>query len=731
MLPPTVTVGARPYAFTFPPRHTALLVIDMQRDFLLPGGFGEIQGADLTAVQASVAPTKEVLDLFRDVGLQVVHTREGHLPDLSDCPSSKLHRQAAMPGNEQHKLVIGDRGPMGRLLIRGEYGHDIVDELQPIPGELVIDKPGKGAFWNTRLMEQLNARSITHLIVTGVTTECCFATTIREANDRGFECCGLVEATAGYNPSFKTSSLAMIYWSQGLFGFVANVQSLCDVLSTYQSNQLRSSKGVDTPPQTPPLWSGDLRVKALQSDYRRGLSPVTVVETLYEKIEAYQKADPAVWIQLQPKAEIINSASALLERFPNKRTLPPLYGVPFSVKDSIDIAGIATTTACPPLAFMPSKSAIVYQRVIEQGALFIGKTNLDQLATGLTGCRSPFGIPRSVFSKKHISGGSSSGNAVSVGAGLVSFSLATDTAGSGRVPAAFNGVVGFKPTRGTVSFEGVTPACLSLDCCSFMAGNVDDARMVWSACEGYDGNDRYAKPTPPLLRPVNALGPQSTSFKFGIPPPEALAICSQIYREQFSKAVTHLQKLGGVLNPIDWSPFEKAGNLLYEGTFVSERLASLPDNWIQSNREHLHPVIREIFETVEARNSSAVQAYRDLQAKAILTRQAENVFNSSSDGISILVVPTAPMHWTVEEVLADPIKKNAALGTFTHMGNVLDLTGVAVPAGTYEIDSPDTEESANAGKVSLPFGVTLLGGSRTDAQVLEIARRLEEYLQVQ
>jgi nicotinamidase-related amidase len=169
-LPETITVDAKPYAFTFPPRHTALLVIDMQRDFLLPTGFGDIQGGNLTAVQASIEPTKQLLDLCRSAGMHVFHTREGQLPDLSDCPSSKLLRQAACPGNKQHGLVIGDKGDMGRLLTRGEYGHDFVDELQPVPGEVVIDKPGKGAFWNTRLMEKLKARAITHLIVSGVTT---------------------------------------------------------------------------------------------------------------------------------------------------------------------------------------------------------------------------------------------------------------------------------------------------------------------------------------------------------------------------------------------------------------------------------------------------------------------------------------------------------------------------------------------------------------------------------
>lgn len=190
-LPNTLAIDAKPYAYSFPPRRTALLVIDMQRDFLLPKGFGDIQGGTLEAVQAAIAPVKSLLEAFRGAEMPVFHTREGHQSDMSDCPSSKVTRQNAAPGNTQHSKVIGDKGEMGRLLVRGEYGHDIVDELAPYPGEVVIDKPGKGAFWNTALMEKLKAKAITHLMICGVTTECCFATTLREANDRGFECCKL------------------------------------------------------------------------------------------------------------------------------------------------------------------------------------------------------------------------------------------------------------------------------------------------------------------------------------------------------------------------------------------------------------------------------------------------------------------------------------------------------------------------------------------------------------
>ena len=534
---------------------------------------------------------------------------------------------------------------------------------------------------------------------------------------------GIEDCTAGYKEEFKCPTLDMIHWSQGLFGFVANLEPLVDVLKPYAP--IPTAIGSATPPQTPPAFDGDLSIVALQKAYKAGLSPLTVLETVFERIEKYQKRDPAVWILLESKDSALERARDLTNRWPDRRRLPPLFGVPFSVKDSIDIAGLPTTTACPPLAHVPSKSAPAYEHVIEQGAIYIGKTNLDQLATGLTGCRSPYGIPRSVFNHDYISGGSSSGNCVSVGAGLCSFSLATDTAGSGRVPSGFNGVVGYKPTRGLISAQGVTPACLSLDCVAIVAGNVHDARTIWDLCNEFDAEDRYAKSVAPIQRHVNPTGPQAKSFKFGIPPPEALSICNPVYRRKFNEVVQGLQAMGGHLMPIDWSPLEKAGKLLYDGTFVSERLASLPDDWLEKNGEHLHPVIKEIFDKVVARQSTAVQAYRDLQAKALYTRQTEEVFAYSSSGVDVVVVPTAPTHWTVEAVLADPIAKNSILGEFTHFGNVLDLCAVAVPAGTYPVSEA---QSNSTDQGSLPFSVTFLGGSMMDAETLEIARRFEEWI---
>ncbi|KAK5170723.1 hypothetical protein LTR04_004456 [Oleoguttula sp. CCFEE 6159] len=477
-------------------------------------------------------------------------------------------------------------------------------------------------------------------------------------------------------------------------------------------------------------WNGDVRIPSLQAAYRSGLSPVTVVTKLHERISHYKTTDRAVWIRLQTLNALVAEARALEAKYSDLDHLPSLFGIPFSIKDSIDIAGLPTTTglsAFPPLSRTPTSSAPVYDSLIAAGALFVGKTNMDQLATGMTGCRSPYGIPHSVFSAHHIAGGSSSGSAVSVGAHLVSFSIGSDTAGSIRLPAAFNGVVGFKPTRGMISARGVTPACLSLDCVGVLAGNVDDARRVWEVVRGYDELDPYAKP--PLIYGEHSTPLSSddatVSFTFGIPPPDvsAFSTCSPIYLELFSATVQALQRAGGScreLTAAEWHPFEAAGALLYEGTFVSERLASLPDNWLATNSRHLHPTIRVVFEAVVARQSTAVQAYRDLQAKATYTRQAEHVFRT----VDVVMVPTAPTQWAIAEVLDDPVRKNSALGVFSHCANVLDLCAVAVPAGTYPVPHQGGD-AGEGGRGVLPFGITLMSGSRMDEKLLDIARRYE------
>ena len=280
-------------------------------------------------------------------------------------------------------------------------------------------------------------------------------------------------------------------------------------------------------------------------------------------------------------------------------------------------------------------------------------------------------------------------------------------------------MVGYKPTRGLVSFEGVTPACLSLDCIAFTARTVDDARILWQQTEGYDDDDRYARDTFPAERHVNSLGAQRQAFRFGVPPPEVLEICSPTYRRLFNETVQQLQAIGGILIPIDWTPFQKAGDLLYEGTFVSERLASLPDDFLDKNRGHLHPVILQLFEEVVARQSTAVQLFRELQARATYTRQATSQFASPDRlGIDVLVVPTAPEHPTIQDMSADPIRLNAKMGAFTHFGNVLDMCGVAVPAGMYQADGDESGPR-------LPFSVTFLGSRCSDSEVLGIASRFQ------
>ncbi|KAF8253675.1 amidase signature enzyme [Wilcoxina mikolae CBS 423.85] len=707
--PVRISVQAKPFPFSLPLDKTALLAIDLQRDFLLPGGFGDIQsGTQLSAVQAIFPACQQLLALFRSYSLPIIHTREGHLPDLSDCPTSKNSRSP-------YGKKIGEKGlPGSRLLVRGEFGHDIHEAFAPRPDELVIDKPGKGAFWNTNLLEELQALGVTHLVVMGVTTECCVTTTVREANDRGFECCVVEECTAGYNDAaFKDTSLGMLYWSDGLFGYVCTLSSITSAFSSLP------------PILAPKTWNlsspNALDIATLNAAYKASIvTPTAVITALYTRLLATPKLE-TIFIYLLPLSTLLKQTRALEQRYPDPHSRPPLYGIPFSIKDSIDLAAVPTTTACDALTYTPSISAAVVTKLISLGAIAIGKTNLDQLATGLTGCRSPFGTPPNVFSPKHVPGGSSSGAAVSVGAGLVSFAVATDTAGSGRVPAGFNGVVGFKPTKGTISFTGVVTACESFDCIAFQTFSVASVRQLWRLTCSFDPTDRMAKHLPAIPRHVNAF-PTKPKFKFAVPPRDRLEICSPPYVRLFSAAVKRTQRMGGELVPSEdfWPVFEDAGKLLYDGTFVTERLAGLPKGWVDQHSSSLHPVIRSIFETVKARASSAEDVYRDLHKMMSLRRAAQQILTK----IDFLLVPTAPTHPTIAEVAKDPIALNSFLGTFTHVGNVLDLCAVAVPAGMYSAAS-----GGGSGNVMLPFSVTMLAGERRDADVLGWAEEFEDVVE--
>ena len=696
--------SARPYAFKFRPESTALIVIDMQRDFLDIGGYGELQCANeeiFASVRKVIPQTQKVLKAARKLGLHILHTREGHRPDLSDLPASKRLRQKLAPSGH-HVLGIGDIGPMGRLLVRGEQGHEIIDELAPYPGEMIIDKPGKGSFWDTSLHRALLARGVTHLFIAGVTTECCVNATFREASDRGFECCVLSDCTAGFGSTFVDTTLDMLCSYDGLFGFVS---PSTDLVNYAHDQQL-------TPPSTPG-FRGDVGLSSLQQQYeKKEISVVDIAKEISRRVSEYSNKDSAVWTYLRTTDELLRDAQALEERY-RGQAAPPLYGIPFAVKDNIDVEGITTTSACEKASYTPTESAKVVKALVRAGALFVGKTNLDQLAAGLSGCRSPLGYPRSVFDSNKISGGSSSGSAVAVAAGLVSFALGTDTAGSGRVPAAYNGIVGFKPTKGTFSAAGLVPACRSLDTISVLAPTVASARAVWLvADEGPDMDDPFAKVQQSLpLWHVDFRGLQEAGFTFGVPPQSALSACTPTYRNEFNAAVKRMCRVGGIPVEVDWKPFEGGSRLLYDGALMNERIQCAGADFLQNHGPDLHPTTLKLFQAALARDVKPWDVYRDQHLQAQYTRQAAVAFQK----MDVLLVPTTTCHPTVAEMEAEPIALNARLGEYTHFANVLDLCGVAVNASYYE-ELP--------GK-PLPFGITLIGASGTDGKVFDIAKAFE------
>ncbi|KAH8647665.1 amidase signature domain-containing protein [Xylariales sp. PMI_506] len=710
--------AAKPYSYTYMPTKTALVLIDIQRDFVDPDGFGAIQCGDteiFSSVRSIVQTSQAALRASRQLGLHIFHTREGHVPDLSDLSAAKRDSQINAP-NGHHTLGIGEKGPMGRLLVRGEYGHDIVDELKPLPGEVVIDKSGKGSFWATDFHRRLMARGITHLIFCGVTTECCVTTTAREANDRGFQCCILTDCTGGFESNFIKTSLDMIAAYDGLFGFTAQSAELIE-------EAWKASKPL-TPHDTPPIWDDkSLDITTLLSTFReQGLTPTQVVEVVYRRIEDYQKKDQSVWIHLRPKAEVLGDAAALEVKYSgqNPECLPVLYGIPFAVKDNFDVAGIETTAACPAYAYVPNTTSPSVRLLLDEGALLIGKTNMDQLATGLSGCRSPYGTPASVFGDgKYISGGSSSGSGVAVAAGLVSFSLGTDTAGSGRVPAALNGIVGYKPTKGTLSARGVVPACRSLDTVSIFATSVEDARKVWYVLDVFDEEDTYAKPPASLplaladYRPLHGSG-----FIFAVPPASALEMLWPAYRSEFQSVIFRLQSLGGQLQQLSeeqYRPFRTATKLLYNGTLVTERIACIDPVFVQENLDQLHPTTKTLFEAVLRRESKPWDVFSDQLAQAEASREAARLFSEHQGKVDVLVTPTVPSHPMIVEMEAEPIAANAMMGEFTHFGNVLDLCSISVNAGL-----------ASNG---MPFGVSLVCAGGLDGKMFDLAEAFEHIKQ--
>jgi allophanate hydrolase len=430
--------------------------------------------------------------------------------------------------------------------------------------------------------------------------------------------------------------------------------------------------------------------------YREGADPRVLLSDCLRR--AREEGPDAVWIylagddalarqlaRLAVLADGLSDREALLQRL-------PLYGVPYAVKDNIDIAAVPTTAACPELVSVPRVSAGVVSRLEAAGAIWIGKTNLDQFATGLVGTRSPYGQPASVFSATHVSGGSSSGSAVAVAAGLVAFALGTDTAGSGRIPAAFNQIVGMKPTRGRVGTSGVLPACRSLDCVSVFALTVDDAAHVLATIEGPDPADAYSAWHP---------GPAAWAdhgLRIGVPHEPRLA-ADGAYAAGWQRALELARSLGQTTRPVDFTPLHRTGDLLYEGPWVAERYSAVRP-WLEAAPEAIDPVVKQVIGAAE--RYSATDAFEAQYSLRALQRAAEAVW----DEVDVLMVPTAPGHPGFAEVAADPVGTNSALGLYTNFVNLLGWCALALPA------------AREPGR--LPFGITFIAPAGHDAALARL-----------
>ncbi|MCX4910109.1 allophanate hydrolase [Streptomyces sp. NBC_00878] len=420
---------------------------------------------------------------------------------------------------------------------------------------------------------------------------------------------------------------------------------------------------------------------------------VARVRAAYARIEA--TARPEVWIDLRPQAEVEEEARAIDTRLAAGEHLP-LAGKLFAAKGNIDVAGLPTTAGCPAYAYRPEADAPVVARLRAAGAIALGTTNLDQFATGLVGTRSPHGAVRNAIDPERISGGSSSGSAVAVALGIVDLSLGTDTAGSGRVPAAFNGIVGLKPTRGLVPTDGVVPACATLDCVTVFARTLQEAEQA------------LAHMAFPPARDLPPLSPRTPGpWRIAVPPREQLGELDEGWAAAYEEAVGQLRAAGAELRAIDLAPFTEAAAMLYESAFVAERYTAVGgfvDKLLSGGGAGLDPTVAGII--TRARDVPAHQLFADQDRLAALRTRALAELGDAD----ALLLPTAPGHPTLAEVAADPLGANARLGRFTNSTNLFDLAAVAVPAGEV---------------AGLPFGVMLIGPAFTDERLAVIARTLE------
>ena len=434
-------------------------------------------------------------------------------------------------------------------------------------------------------------------------------------------------------------------------------------------------------------------VAEIVAAHRAGtVSPAQTVARSFQRIRNHN--DPAIFISLRDEKQALAEAEALATKDAMRL---PLYGIPVAVKDNIDVAGLPTTAACPAFAYSPSRDATAVARLRAAGAIIIGKTNLDQFATGLVGVRSPYGIPNNPMRADLIPGGSSSGSAVAVSAGLVPLALGTDTAGSGRVPAMLNNIVGLKPSLGLISTTGVVPACRTLDCVSVFSLGVDDAMTALAAMAGADRADPYSR-----NRPLAQISAFPGNLRLGVPRSGQLIFFGDKASEiAYGEALKRWTALGATLVEFDLEPFYETARLLYEGPWVAERYLVIRD-LLASSPEAIHPVTREI--TVAGARLSAADTFAALYRLQALRKIAERAFA----GIDALVLPTAPTAYSTAQVLANPIELNSRLGTYTNFVNLLDLCGLALPAAIRADD--------------IPFGITLLAPAGQDAQLASIGR---------
>lgn len=430
----------------------------------------------------------------------------------------------------------------------------------------------------------------------------------------------------------------------------------------------------------------------LRAAYAAGLSPREVIETVLARLAA--SGDEGIFIHVADKAGLLAQAEALGRFDPAM----PLWGVPFAVKDNIDVAGMPTTAACPEFAYQPERDAAVVARLRAGGAIVIGKTNMDQFATGLCGVRTPYPIPINPIDSRLVPGGSSSGSAVAVARGIVSFALGTDTAGSGRVPAGLNNIVGLKPSFGAISATGVVPACRTLDCVSILALTVDDAFRVFELAAGYDASDAYARPFPARPYPMAA-----TTLRVGVPRQQDRQFFGDgAMASAFEASLDRLQQLSCTIVEVPFADFYATADLLYGEGWTAERYAAIAA-FFEARAGALHPVVHEIY--ARARQLSAAQAFLGFYKLQGLKRSIARLMS----GFDVLCVPTTPTLGTLADLGAEPIAANSRHGIYTNFANLLDLCAVAVP-GTWRRDH-------------LPSSITLLAPAGQDAEISSLARQ--------